>query len=553
MKKWRVNFIFILIILFGAAIIGRLFYSQVTKHDYYKALAWGQQTDLFLLKGERGEIFLKDSKIAATNIKEDYVFISPYKIEDKENTAKALSEILGLEEEVLLEKINKDSLFEEIKRDLTEQEINSLKEKELSGVHIDQSTDRKYPQNSLASQVIGFLGGEEKGQYGVEGYYDDILQGKEYYKRGEDVVLVSEKSLKGADLYLTIDYNIQFFAEKLLKNAERELNIEGGLIIVLDPNNGKVLALANYPSFDPNFYSEIKDFDVFQNGAVQKIFEPGSVFKAITMASALDQEKITPQTTYVDDGVLKIGGYKIYNYDNRVWGERTMTEVLERSINTGAVFAERQLGHNLFLEYIDKFGFFKSTNIDIQGEIFSENKEFKKGYEINFATAAFGQGIEITPIQLVKAFAAIANGGKLVRPYVVEKIAKDGEVIKTEPQISEERIISQKTASQLTAMLVSVVENGYAKKATVPRYYIAGKTGTSQVPFSAIGISQKGYSDKTWQSFLGFAPAYNARFVVLIKLDNPQTNTAEYSAVPIFSELAKYIIDYMQIPPDYEE
>jgi len=554
MGKWRVNLIFVLIILFGATIIGRLFHFQIVQHDYYKALARGQQKDFRIFSGERGEIFLREGKAVATNVKEKYVFVSPQKIEKKEETAKALSQALDLEEEFVLEKVKKDSLFEQIKSNLSEKEEDSLADLNLPGVYMDQTVSRKYPQGSLAVQTIGFLGGEEIGQYGVEGYYDEILQGKKHYQEEEKGLIgyfseTQEKSLRGSDIFLTINYNIQFLAEKLLKKAKEELDIEEGLIIVLDPSSGRILALANFPDFDPNYYSEVEDFQVFQNGAVQKIFEPGSVFKPITMAAALDQGKITPQTTYVDKGIIKIGGRTVYNYDERVHGEQTMTEVLEKSINTGAVFAERQVGHDLFLEYLERFGLFRQTGIDLQEEIFSENKEFKKGYEINFATASFGQGIEMTPIQLIRAFGAIANGGRLVRPYVVEKIFKDGKITEIQPEVSENRIISQKTASQITAMLVSVVENGpYTKRARIPDYYIAGKTGTAQVPEKGV------YSpDKTWQSFVGFAPAFNARFVILVKLDNPKTKTAEYSAVPIFRELAKYVIDYLQIPPDHEE
>jgi cell division protein FtsI (penicillin-binding protein 3)/stage V sporulation protein D (sporulation-specific penicillin-binding protein) len=296
----------------------------------------------------------------------------------------------------------------------------------------------------------------------------------------------------------------------------------------------------------------VENFEIFQNSAVQNFFEPGSIFKPITMASALEEGKVTAQTTYVDTGKLKIGNYTIYNYDQRVWGERTMNEVLEKSINTGAVFAERQVGHDVFLEYLKRFGFFEPTGIDLQGEVFSENKELKKGREINFATASFGQGIEVTPIQMLRAFSAIANGGKLVKPYLVEKIVKDKETIETKEEISKSNIISSKTAAALTDMLISVVERGSARFAKISGYNIAGKTGTSQIPFSALGINKKGYSEKTWQSFIGFAPAFGAKFVILIKLDNPKIKTSEYSAAPIFGKLANYILNYLEIPPDYE-
>jgi cell division protein FtsI/penicillin-binding protein 2 len=556
MKNWRINLIFILIIICGAVIIDRLAYYQIFQHDFYKALAQGQQNVFNIIKGERGDVFFNGGELLATNVKGRYVFICPDEILNKEEIAKELSRILSLDEESLLAKINKDSLFEKIKTDITDEEMEEIKKIDFEGVYLGEALFRNYPQGAMASQVIGFFGGDGNGQYGIEGYYDDVLQGKELIEQKEKNSISSflSSSLgmgKGADLFLTLDYNIQFIAESLLEKANRELNIEGGEIIVMDPISGRILALANFPNFDPNNYSDTEDFDLFQDGAVQKLFEPGSVFKPITMASAIDQGKITPDTTYVDEGKLKIGEYIIENYNSRVFGEQTMTGVLERSINTGAVFAERRLGHDLFLEYLDSFGFFELTNIDLQGEVFSDNKIFKRGYEINFATASFGQGVNITPIQLVKSFSAIANQGKLVKPYIVEEIIGD-EYIKVEPEISSEQIISSKTASQITAMLVSVIENGYAKSGKIAGYYMGGKTGTAQIPWSAIGIDKKGYSDKTWQSFIGFGPAFNPRFLILVKLDNPATGTAEYSAVPIYKELAKYIIDYYHIPPDYE-
>jgi len=551
MKRWRVNFVFIIVILFGAAIISRLVYIQIIQHDLYRALANGQQKNYQLIKGERGEIFFSGGEILATNVKGKYLFVSPEKIKEKEKTAQILSEIFGLDKELIFAKLKKNSLIEQIKSNLTEEENRALGEINLPGVYLGETFFREYPQGLMASQTVGFIGGEEKGQYGIEGFYDDILQGKE---KIQNLIYGLTSDTNGADIFLTINYELQFKAEKLLEKTKEEFNVEEGQIVIVDPKSGAILALANFPNFDPNYYSKVDDFHIFQNNVLQKLFEPGSVFKSITMAAALDQDKITPKTTYIDEGNLKIGGYTIYNYNKRIWGERTMTEVLEKSINTGAIFAERQIGHKIFLEYLEKFGFFEPTEIDLQGEIFSENKEFKKSYEINFATASFGQGIEMTPIQLVQAFNVIANNGKLVRPYIVEKVIENGSPsqVLTDKTWKGKQVISSKTSSQLTAMMISVVENGSAKNTKIPGYYIAGKTGTSQIPWTVLGVNKKGYSDKTWQSFIGFFPAFNPKFLILVKLDNPETKTSEYSAVPIFKEMAKYIIDYYEIPPDYE-
>lgn len=559
MAKWRINLVLIFIFLFGATVIGRLIYIQIIRHDYYRAQAFGQQKLIIPEKGERGRIFFSQGQILATNKKEIFLHINPREIEKKEETALILSETLSLDKNWLLERIRRDSSFVRIKNNLTEKEIRDLKEKKIKGVYLGREVKRIYPHNSLASQVVGFVGGDGIGQYGLEGFYNQILEGEKGFRKKTRVFRESpfiNPGKRGSDLFLTLDYNIQFKAERLLVQANNSLDFERGTILVICPRSGKIIALANFPNFNPNQYEQENDFKIFKNSAVQRIFEPGSVLKPITMAAALEEQKITPQTTYIDEGKVRIGGHIIRNYGRRVWGERTMTEVLDRSINTGAVFVQKELGNQKFLEYLEKFGFFKKTEIDLQGEVFSKNREFKRGYEINFATASFGQGIEMTPIQLARAFLVIANNGRLVRPYLVEKIKNaDGEIIKTSPHepqpVDENRVISAKTASQLTTMMVSSVEKGWARRAKIPGYYLAGKTGTAQVPWAALGVEKRGYSDKTVQSFVGFGPAFNPQFLILITLDNPKTRTAEYSAVPLFRELASHIIGYYQIPPDY--
>ncbi|OGZ24711.1 MAG: hypothetical protein A2896_02415 [Candidatus Nealsonbacteria bacterium RIFCSPLOWO2_01_FULL_43_32] len=552
MQHWRVNLILALIFFCAAIILRQLVVLQIINHDLYAALAQGQQKTLVSTQGDRGKIFFQnhDLPVATTQVFVS-AYLSPKEIpaEERSETVQILSEVLNLDKASLMAEAGKDSLYELIKKRLSQEELDSLQAKKLTGLHFSEERVRYYPYGDFASHLLGFVNEQGQGQYGLEEYFNALLQGKEKLLQGEKGPLGYLFSLgegladsSGSDLTLTVDYHIQYLAEKLLKQARTDLKIEGGDIIVMEPASGKILALANFPNFNPNEYFQEKDFQVFQNDAIQKIFEPGSVFKPITMAAALDKGKITPQTTYFDQGCLNISTYRVCNYEGRTYpGELTMTNVLEKSINTGAVFAERQVGDKSFLDYVEKFGIFEKTGVDLAGEISPLNTEFKQGREINFATASFGQGIEMTPLQLVRAFAAIANGGKLVKPYLLTT---------NEPEISD-NVISAQTASKLTTMLVSVVENGFGKAAAIPGYYIAGKTGTAQISFAALGMDKRGYSDKTWQSFIGFAPAFDPRFLILVKLDNPATKTAEYSAVPLFQTLAKYIIDYEQIPPDH--
>jgi cell division protein FtsI/penicillin-binding protein 2 len=470
----------------------------------------------------------------AVNIEWPLVSISTSEVENKEKTAEDLSFILEMDKSEVLKKLESKDSYLILKKKISQEQVSEIKALNLKGVLLQKEMGRYYPYEELASQLVGFLNGEGLGQYGLEEYYDDTLRGDKE---------------KGDDLYLTIDYSVQFMAEKILKEAGEALDMEAGEIVVMDPNTGEIIALANYPSFNPNSYSAVSDLSVFQNAAAQGRFEPGSIFKPFTMAMALDMGVITPSTTYRDPGTMQIGGWPIYNYERRTYpGDITMTKVLEKSINTGAVFAQQKVGNQNFLDYFEEFGFCQASGIDLP-ETYSENKELKKGYEINFATASFGQGVEVTSLQVVKALSAIANGGNLMDPYVVSKIGEK----EIEPKILEAGVVSDKAASQLASMLVGVVEEGYGKPARIPGYYIGGKTGTAQIAWTSLGISKSGYSEKTWQSFLGLVPALNPEFVVLVKMKNPETKTAEYSAVPAFKEMVKYLLDFYQIPPDYTE
>lgn len=558
MRHWRTNLICILFLLVGMVILSRLVFLQIIQHNFYKALAKGQQEIFESLLGARGEIFLydKDEPVLVAGNKDWYfVYASPKEIENVEEAAEVIAEGLSLDKEELIEEFKKDSLFFLLRKELSNQEIEFVENLGIKGIYLDKERYRYYPHNELAGDVLGFVNTEGKGVYGVEGYLNDILSGQTTWirKKINPFGYPTEKNLiapQGGDVYLTIDENIQIKAEKLLEKAEDNLNIEGGQIIVVNPNDGRIIALADYPNFNPNNYEDYS-LEMFKNSAVQNLFEPGSMFKAITMAAALNQGKVTPETTYTDEGFVKVGGHTLYNYKGKVYGESTMSEVLEKSINTGAVFAASQIGDKVFLKYIERFGIFEKTGIELQGEAYSKNSHLRKGYKANCATAAFGQGIEMTALNFVRAFSILANGGKLIDLNIIDKIEEDGEVIEFEKELLREEIVSEETLDLLVNMLVGVTEKGFGKRAGVPGYYVAGKTGTSQIPYTNLGIDKLGYSDKTWQSFIGFFPAYEPQFLILVKLDNPETDTAEYSAAPIFGELAQYIVNYYQIPPDY--
>lgn len=565
MKNWRLTILSVFFLAAAAVIIGRLFYIQVINHKYYKSQALGQQISFSEDSGERGEIFFQNSmessggygsgdiKSLAINEENWIISVFPQKIKDKNKFAADLSEDLEIPKETIISKLNELNSYVVFRKDFPPKKAKELKDRQIEGLSVEKTISRYYPQQELASHIVGFLGGENKGQYGIEGYYDNFLRGETGIRENKKGINLSDdfasdkKRLDGSDIFLTIDYNIQFQAELLLREAKKNIDIDSGQVIVLKPDSGRILALANFPSFNPNSYFLEKNFNIFQNSAVQKLFEPGSVFKPFTMAMALNEGKINQDSTFIDEGFVKIGSDIIYNFDRKNYGKQNMSGILEKSINTGAVFLSTLLTRDLFFEYLDKFGFIKETEIDLQGESYSRNEILKSGSGFGFATASFGQGVEMTPIQLAAAFSVFANGGKVARPHIVEKIVRNQEEIRTDIVVSDS-VISAKTAEDVSKMLVNVVDRGFGSSAKIKGYYLAGKTGTAEVP---IENGRGYYSNKTIQSFIGFGPALNPQFLIFVKLDNPKVSQSALSAAPIFKKLSQYIINYWQIPPDY--
>lgn len=565
MKFTRVNVLLSSLILLCLVVLGNLYYLQIIKGDFYKAQAKGQQNIVDEVKGKRGDIYFKDGINALALTKESpYLFLSPEEIEDEfeYEIAEVLESIVEIDKEKILPKTRvQGSYYQVVKKDLTEEELSKIQALDYKGIYIGKESKRVYPGNDFSAQLSGFINAEEKGQYGIEGFFNDTLSGKsKFIKKIKDLgsfFLRQEDKVNnnGSDIYLTIDYNIQFKAERILDEALKTYEAESGTIIVVDPYEGEILALAESPRFDLNNYNKCEDFSVFQSNATQLLFEPGSIFKPITMAAALNENKITKETVFDDKyGCKQYKDYRVCNYAERAYGLSTMSQVLENSINTGMIFVEEELGHQAFFKYIEDFGFLKSLNIDFPSTYSSNknlNEALKYNIDVSFGNASFGQGIMLTPLHMVKAFSAIANGGDIPKLRIVKKIKNENEEKVFEKEIEKEAVISLKTSTELTNMLVSVIDGAYNKRAQIQGYYVAGKSGTSQIPYSSLGENRAGYSKETWQSFIGYAPAYNPKFVVLVKLDMPNTSTSEYSAAPVFKEISKFILDYYKIPFDY--
>ncbi len=443
---------------------------------------------------------------------------------------------------------------------------NSQEELKLTGISHSMVTYRFYPENEIGAHILGFVtqsDEEQRGKYGLEGFFDQELFG-EYgsikTERGADrqIIIVNDreyvKPVDGSDLVLTIDRSVQFTVCQKLKTAVEKYGADSGNIIVMEPKSGAIIAMCSWPDFDPNNYQEVEDIKIYNNPIIFEQYEPGSVFKTITMAAALDQGKITPETTYNDEGQVMISGWPkpIKNSDYATYGghgEVNMNTVLEESLNTGAIFAMQQIGPDVFAQYVKKFGFGEKTGIELETESPGDIKNLSGDniHEIYAATASFGQGITVTPLQMITAYAAVANGGILMQPYLVKEIIPSDGSRETVTPKQIGRVISEKAATLLTGMLVNVVESGHAKLAAVEGYWVAGKTGTAQVASQAA----RGYSAATTQTFIGFAPAEEPKFVMLIKLDNPKNvSFAASSSAPLFGEIAEFLLQYYQVPEE---
>lgn len=566
MTNQRLKILIIVILCGGGLIIGRLFQLQILKYKFYHQQAEANHSVTRTIDAERGEIRDINNYPLAINVKSYSLCAVPANIKDPEAAAEALIPFLGIvnkdspEFKNLVQKLSyKADYYEVLKKDLSGDEAQAVGELALPGIFVEIGAKRQYPEERFFSHVIGFLGvknNQPAGQYGLEEFLDKELAGTPGLISGEktpsgNLILDSEKVVKkvenGLSIVLTLDRAIQYYACQALEDGVKSSRADSGTVIIMEPQTGKILALCNYPNFDPNNYKNVKDYGLFFNSAVAESFEPGSVFKIFTMAAALDAGKVAPDTTYNDTGEVKIGGYTIQNSDKKAHGVKTMINVLEKSLNTGAIFAARQIGLDVFRTYVKNFGFASLTGIEQPGEALGDISNLNKSGEIYLATASFGQGISVTPIQLITAADAIANQGKLMKPYLVDYIIKnDGSVINNQPKFIRQ-VISPATATTLSAMMVSVLENGYGKLARVPDYWVAGKTGTAQVPNPQGGY----YSEKTIHSFVGFAPHNNPGFVGVVKVNNPKIgNFAESTAAPIFGKIAAYVLKYYNVPPD---
>jgi len=566
-KYGRVGIIVGGIFLVGVFLIVRLYFIQVVSHDKWVAIAENQHNAFQELSADRGEIYIHDGEDRyplAVNREYQMVYASPKDVVEKDRAALELARILGLDAGVIKNKLDRpNDPFEIIKKRLNDEEIARINELGLKGIAFLPEKYRYYPAGELASQVIGFASLRENGRvggYGIESSKDGILRGETGTVSQEkdaagrwlplsDRLIVSPKN--GESLLLTIDRVIQYETEKILKDSVERYEADSASAIVMDPKTGNILSMVSFPQFDPNNYSEEEDYSVFLNPVVSMTYEPGSVMKPIVMAMGIEEGKVSPTTEFVDTGSESVAGYVIHNSENKVYGRSTMTKVLDQSINTGVIYVEKLIGNQTFGDYFTRFGFGKKTNIGLPAELAGSIRNLENTRSnISFFTASFGQGVTTTPLQMLDAYVVFANGGKLIRPNIIDRIIhSDGREEKIQPEIVRQ-VLSEETSHTIGMMLRSVVVNGHGKRADVPGYQVVGKTGTAQVAKS----DAKGYEDGlSIGSFVGYAPLDDPRFVVLVKLDNPKkVEWAESSAAPTFSQIMKFLLEYAKIKPTEE-
>jgi cell division protein FtsI/penicillin-binding protein 2 len=466
------------------------------------------------------------------------IYAAPKDIADPAAAARKVAPIIGMSVSELARRLDKpESAWEPLVKKAPENMAAAVEALELKGIGVKKEDRRYYPLGAVASHLLGYVGPDSKstvnsGHYGVEEYYDAPLAGK-----GSIFEYGLSARTTGEMIELTIDPNIQVEAERILEEMVRRHGAKGGNVIVAEPKTGKILAMGSYPEFDPNSYNTVDDVGVLLNPVTAALYEPGSVVKVLTMASALDAGKVSPGDTFYDSGKLEVSGRTIYNWDMKGHGNVTMSNIIEKSLNTGAAYVQRQIGKDAFRDYIRKFGFGGSTGIDLPGELEGDLRALmrKDAPDIAFAAASFGQGIAVTPLQLLQAVGAIANGGTLMRPYVNRQL---------EPKEIRE-VISKRAADQITQMMISAVDK--AEVAAVKGYSLAGKTGTAQIP----DLKNGGYSDRVINTYVGFGPTSDPRFIILFKLNAPEgAPLAGLTVVPAFRDLAEFMINYLGIAPD---
>ena len=558
----RIIILLVAFILFSMAVGYRVFSFQIVH-----GLDLTEQAQSFrfredVVPAERGDILDRRGRKLATNVPADRVSVIVHQLDDPQETARELSQIVDRGFEDIYGAItHPEREWVVIQRRLSPEASQQIESLDMDGIVLDPEPRRIYPMGSFASQVLGFVNFDYEGSYGIEGAYHDLIAGEPGRLIGErdgagNVIALGhstwDAAQDGADLVLTIDSSVQRVVEEVLEDTLAEQQASGGTIIVQDPKTGAILGMASQPNYDPNQFNRVDDIQLFANPAISSVYEPGSTLKAMVMAIGLETSVIEPHTVHPGGPYRELpGGERVYNATLMDFGPETMTEVLENSSNVGAMFVGEQLGENNLYRGLTAFGFSEPTGIDLHGE---EAGLFPLPGDPNWTLAnlytnSFGQGMAITPLQLVNATSVMANGGTLLTPYIVDEVRyPDGSAERTNPEVIRQ-VISPETSVKITQMLTSVVDSGQEIYG-VAGYDIAAKTGTAQIP-AVDGGYEPG---ATIGSIVGYGPSNDPEFTVLVKIDRPQESQwGERSAGPAFQRIFEELFLLYGIPPNHPD
>ncbi len=542
--------------LCAAALISRLAFWQVMQHGSLAAQAAAEHATMAYKPPMRGRIYDDKGNPLAADITMNIVYGVPRDIKDPAKTAAAVAPVLGLAKKNVQQAITGDGLYVPLADHVNQATSQKLEQLAVPGVGLDPEIVRDYPDGSAAGQVLGYVNANDQGNYGLEGYYNSLLAGKAGVRSvlrdtaGNSVRISSAPSSAphaGGDLHLTLDPMVQNLVEDELHKAVQLHRADGGTIIVEDPRNGHILGMASTPGYNPNHYNTVSDYSRFINPAISDTYEPGSTFKIITMAAGLDTHVITPRSAFDDTGTFMIDGVAIHNWNLSGFGWETMTQVLQHSANVGASWVANRLGVSRFYKYIHRFRFGQPTGIGLSGEVPGQvwvpgQKEWNI---VTLYTNSYGQGLTVTPLQLVRAVGAVANHGLMMKPQLVHSIVYDGRVIVHKP-VALGQVVTPRTAHTLTDMLVHSAIDGEASLALVKGYNIAAKTGTANIA----GTNGQYLQGVTIASTIGYAPAFQPRFVILAIINHPRdTIWGSMVAAPVLHDLFQELFMYYHIPP----
>jgi len=553
-RTGRVRVLFALFVVASLVLAGRLAYWQTVARPELLAGANDQLRSDLVVAAQRGVIRDRAGTILATTVQLRSLYAIPARVPDHAATARALGTLLGRDPAPILAALESKAEWLYIQRRLPEETARAIAALNVPGLGFENEPKRLYPNDSIGAALLGFVNDEGHGIYGVEGRYDTQLHGidgrllVERDPANRELALGLRQAIEpidGADLTLTIELVAQTAAERALAAALKKEKSTSGSIIVMDPHDGAILALASAPSFDPSSIG-VADPEALRDHAIAWTYEPGSTMKALTIAAALNEHVVQPSDAYNDVGYTVVGGRRLNNALGRAYGRTTVTQILERSLNAGAAWVGTKLGAEKLHEYLLRFGLGEPTGVDLSGEVSGTVRPLAEWYPVDVGTAAFGQGVSSTPLQLAMAYCALVNGGTLYRPYVVaSRRAADGEH-RTAP-VALRQVVSSEVANTVRGMLLSTVDNGIAHNAAIPGFSVGGKTGTAQ-----IASDTGSYVDDQYvSSFAGFFPADDPKYVVLVVIDRPDSRLlGTLTATDAFKAVAQDILRYARIQPD---